>query len=170
LAERIGIRDPGNRPQSGDRISFAAIKIPNKTKNTLQGDMIETPAYIKEQNLELDYLFYMTNQIMKPSLQFLQLAFKDADNIFNPYIFKDKIDELIKDKIELLKYIADYKKEDFDESMVGGVDYENMKIQELSDLVDSFKKEVRKLKCDQRRILKAIDVLGKEKVQKSINV
>ena len=170
LAERIGIRDPGNRPQSGDRISFAAIKIPNKTKNTLQGDMIETPEYIKEQNLELDYLFYMTNQIMKPSLQFLELAFKDADNIFNPYIFKDKIKELLRDKTYLLKYIADYNKEEFDESIVGGGDYENMKIEELSDTVNTFKKEVRRLKCDQRRILKAIDVLGKEKVKEYISV
>ena len=76
LAERIGIRDPGNRPQSGDRISFAAIKIPNKTKDTLQGDMIEIPSYIKEKGIELDYLFYMTNQIMKPALQFLELALK----------------------------------------------------------------------------------------------
>ena len=78
LADRISIRDPGNVPQSGDRMSFAVIKIPNKTKDTLQGDIIETPEYIKEKNLELDYLFYMTNQIMKPSLQFLELVFADA--------------------------------------------------------------------------------------------
>ena len=132
--------------------------------------MIEIPSYIKDNNLELDYLFYMTNQIMKPSLQFLQLVLKDADNIFNPYIYKDKIDELIKDKIELSKFIANYKKEDFDESMVGGVNYDVMKTSELSELVDALKKEVRKLKCEQRKILKAIDVLGKDKVQKSINV
>ena len=170
LAERIGIRDPGNRPQSGDRISFAAIKIPNKTKDTLQGDMIETPQYIKEKGLEIDYLFYMTNQIMKPSLQFLELVDKSAENIFNPYIFKDKIDELLKDKTELTKYICDYKKEKFDESMIGGVDYDKMSTEKLNEIIDELKKEVRRLKCDQRRILKAIDVLGKEKVEKNIEV
>ena len=26
LAERIGLRDPGNKPQSGDRITFAQLK------------------------------------------------------------------------------------------------------------------------------------------------
>lgn len=170
LAERIGIRDPGNRPQSGDRISFAAIKIPNKTKDTLQGDMIETPDFIKKNNLEVDYLFYMTNQIMKPSLQFLQLVLKDADNIFNPYIFKDKIDELIKEKISVSKFIAENKKEEFDESMIGGVDYDKMKPEQLSEIIDEMKKENRKLKCDQRRILKAIDVIGKEEVEKNLSV
>merc|ERR1712188_70532 len=101
---------------------------------------------------------------MKPALQFLELALKNAENIFNPYIFKDKVDELLSDKKELLKYIHEYKKEDFDDSMIGGADYENMKIEELSEYVNTLKKEVRKLKCEQRRILKAIDVLGKEKV------
>ena len=170
LAERIGIRDPGNRPQSGDRITFAAIKIPNKTKETLQGEMIETPDFIKKNNLEVDYLFYMTNQIMKPSLQFLELVLNDAENIFNPYIFKDKIDELIKEKISVSKFIADYKKEEFDESMIGGVDYDKMKPEQLSEIIDEMKKENRKLKCDQRKILKAIDVIGKEEVEKNLSV
>jgi len=165
LAERIGVRDPGNRPQSGDRINYAVIKIPNKTKDTLQGDIIETPKFIKEQNLKLDYLFYMTNQIMKPALQFLELAIKNADNLFNPYIFKDKIGELLSNKKELLEYIAVYNKEVFNESMIEGVDYDNMKIEQLSESVDGLNKEVRKLKCEQRRILKA-----KSKEQEKVNI
>ena len=168
LADRISIRDPGNVPQSGDRMSFAVIKIPNKTKDTLQGDIIETPEYIKEKNLELDYLFYMTNQIMKPALQFLELVFADAESIFNPYIFKDKVDELLADKRILLKYIASHQKEEFDESSVEDVDFSDMKMQELTDLTESLKKEVRRLKCDQRRIIKAIDVLGKDGAEKAL--
>ena len=82
LAERIGLRDPGNRPQSGDRIQYAAIQIENETKDTLQGDKIETPLFIKQNNLKLDYLFYTTNQIMKPALQFLELAIPDAAEMF----------------------------------------------------------------------------------------
>ncbi len=34
----------------------------------LQGDRIETPTFIKENNLQIDYSFYITNQIMKPLL------------------------------------------------------------------------------------------------------
>jgi DNA polymerase elongation subunit (family B) len=85
LADRIAKRDPGNCPQSGDRIEFAAIKIPNANKNTLQGERIETPQYIKEKNLKVDYEFYMTNQIMNPSLQFLSLAIPNAHKIFDEF-------------------------------------------------------------------------------------
>ena len=59
--------------------------IPNLTKTTLQGERIETPEYIKQKKLKLDYEFYMTNQIMKPSLQFLNLVLSDAKELFEPY-------------------------------------------------------------------------------------
>lgn len=88
LAERIGKRDPGNKPQSGDRIEYAAVCIENETKETLQGDKIETPLYIKENNLDLDYLFYIKNQIMNPAIQFLELAVKNPVDIFNKVIVK----------------------------------------------------------------------------------
>ena len=85
LADMISRRDPGNCPQSGDRIQYAAIQIPKLTKTTLQGERIETPEYIKQKKLKLDYEFYMTNQIMKPSLQFLNLVLSDAKELFEEY-------------------------------------------------------------------------------------
>lgn len=86
LSERIGKRDPGNKPQAGDRISFAVI-ITGK-KNALQGDIIETPEYIAENNKKIDYKFYITNQIMKPAKQFLNLAVDDCDTIFDDILLK----------------------------------------------------------------------------------
>jgi DNA polymerase elongation subunit (family B) len=79
LADRIGQRDPGNKPTSGDRIPFVYIvtKAPAKGKKVLQGDRIETPTFIKENNLQIDYSFYITNQIMKPLLQLFGLVLKD---------------------------------------------------------------------------------------------
>jgi hypothetical protein len=85
LADRIAQRDPGNCPQSGDRIEFAAVSLPNVTKSTLQGERIETPQYIKENNLKIDCEFYMTNQIMNPALQFLSLVIPKADKIFEEF-------------------------------------------------------------------------------------
>ncbi len=52
----------------------------------LQGDRVEHPDYIVQNNLELDYLFYITNQIMKPSVQFLRLLVKNPEKIFREYI------------------------------------------------------------------------------------
>jgi DNA polymerase elongation subunit (family B) len=102
LAERIALRNPGDSPQSGDRIEFAVVKIPNLTKTTLQGERIETPEYIKTNNLVLDYEFYMTNQIMKPALQFLELVIPNAKNIFDE--FKLKIENNKKEKTNILDF------------------------------------------------------------------
>jgi DNA polymerase elongation subunit (family B) len=101
LAEKIKIREPGNIPQSGDRIEFVTIKVPPPKKGVklLQGDIIETPKFIKENNLEIDYMFYLTNQIMNPALQFLELVDKNAKNIFQEFIDKYSIYNFDKKKI-----------------------------------------------------------------------
>ena len=72
LADRMGKRDPGNKPSSGDRIPFVYIHTPNK--KALQGEKIEHPDYIKEKNLKINYSFYISNQIMKPVLQIFALV------------------------------------------------------------------------------------------------
>ena len=148
LADRIKQRDPGNAPQSNDRIPYIYIKIddskikkqkimkigdlidilldkinnvslmgnknePEKDNNTyfiirdllrtavekshssnkllqsfqslifeickkkvkiVQGDRIESPDYIKQNsNIEIDYNFYLTNQVLKPVSQIFAL-------------------------------------------------------------------------------------------------
>jgi len=75
LADRITKRDPGNKPGPGDRIPFVYIVNPNK--KALQGDKIETPTYIRDNKLQIDYSFYITNQIMKPLLQLFGLVLED---------------------------------------------------------------------------------------------
>jgi DNA polymerase delta subunit 1 len=72
LADRIGARDPGNRPCVNERIPFVYIKTNNP--NSLQGDRIENPEYIVDNNLTPDYLHYITNQIMKPIMQLYALC------------------------------------------------------------------------------------------------
>ena len=72
LADRITARDPGNKPSSGDRIPF--VYVATKDKKALQGDKIETPTFIKENGLKIDYSFYITNQIMKPVQQVFALV------------------------------------------------------------------------------------------------
>ena len=72
LADRMGMRDQGNKPGPGDRVPFMYIQTEGKVK--LQGDKIEHPDYIAEHNLKPDYGFYITNQIMKPLLQVFALV------------------------------------------------------------------------------------------------
>lgn len=85
LADRIGARDPGNRPVVNERIPYVYIKT-NSTSG-LQGDRIENPDFIVENQLTPDYLHYITNQIMKPLLQLYALCLEelpgyDKDNAY----------------------------------------------------------------------------------------
>lgn len=97
LAERIGERDPGNKPQVNDRIPFVYIQQPPTTsKNAnkiLQGERIEHPDYIREHKLKPDYTFYITNQIMKPVLQVYGIV---ADQVTGIKHKKTHYDELYK--------------------------------------------------------------------------
>lgn len=87
LADKIGIRDPGNKPDVNDRIPYVYI-IPTGKVN-LQGERVEDPKYVIANNLELDYLFYITNQIMKPSIQFLEHIANNPEKLFENYILKE---------------------------------------------------------------------------------
>ena len=75
LADRIGQRDPGNMPKPGDRIKF--LHVVNNNKKALQGEKIETPEFIMDNKLKLDFGFYVSNQLMKPLCQFLGLALEE---------------------------------------------------------------------------------------------
>lgn len=72
LADRIGQRDPGNKPKPGDRIKF--VFVVNDEKKALLGEKIETPEFIVSNKLKIDYMYYITNQLMKPLQQLLGLA------------------------------------------------------------------------------------------------
>ena len=82
LADRIGKRDPGNKPSVGSRVPYVYIQ--TKGKVVLQGDKIESPDYIKKHKLKPDYTFYITNQIMKPVQQVFGLVLKQIDG-FNKF-------------------------------------------------------------------------------------
>jgi DNA polymerase elongation subunit (family B) len=81
LADRIGKRDPGNKPKAGDRMKF--VFIVNDQPKVLMGDKIETPEYIIENKLKIDYTHYITNQLMKPLQQLFGLALEQLWELQN---------------------------------------------------------------------------------------
>jgi DNA polymerase elongation subunit (family B) len=109
LADRMGKRDSGNKPSSGDRIPFVYIE--SKKKNALQGDKIEHPEYIIKNNIRPNYSFYITNQIMKPVQQVFALVLEDMDSFKRKKKnFQMKIDTLkqtISDPEKLNNKISD---------------------------------------------------------------
>jgi DNA polymerase elongation subunit (family B) len=85
LAERIKARDPGNAPASGDRISFLYILPPAGQKaSSLQGDRIETPGWIKEKRLGIDFRYYMEHQLMNPLAQLFALIVEELPGCVAP--------------------------------------------------------------------------------------
>lgn len=109
LADRIAIRDPGNKPKASDRIPFVYFKLPKslteevvqfkngktriKKKKVLQGEKIELPNYVIEKGLELDFEHYIQNQVKNPVKQVLELKYSE-DDIEN----HKKLEELFADK------------------------------------------------------------------------
>jgi DNA polymerase elongation subunit (family B) len=86
LADRIGKRDPGNKPSSNDRIPFVYVAPPKGQKAPeSQGERIETPTFIREHSLQPDYVFYITNQIAKPVAQVFGLVVEQLPG-FRPHL------------------------------------------------------------------------------------
>ena len=99
LSERIGNRDAGNKPKPGDRVKYLHI-VCNKA-GALQGEKIETPEFILQKKLQIDYTFYITNQLMKPLLQLFSLALEDIlmERKLKMRLkeYKQKIEQLMQD-------------------------------------------------------------------------
>ena len=107
LADRMGQRDPGNKPGAGDRIPY--VYILSKKKKDLQGNKIEHPDYIREKNIKIDYGFYITNQIMKPVLQIYSLVLYDMPQFQKrKKMFQRKLKRLREESEDMDSY---YKKE-----------------------------------------------------------
>ena len=108
LADRMAERDPGNKPRSNDRIPYVYITLPDSAlyryktllkkdengipikkrfKNKiLQGDRIEHIDYVRKhpEKCKIDYKFYITNQIMNPVIQVMDLPeIKNEDHDSN---------------------------------------------------------------------------------------
>jgi DNA polymerase elongation subunit (family B) len=125
LADRMGKRDPGNKPSVGDRIPFVYIQNPDK--KALQGERIEHPDYILANNIKPNYAFYITNQIMKPIQQVFALVLENIPS------YKRQVPAL-KRSMEL-----------WTDKLIDGEDEEKVK----KKITDLRNKEVKKILFDE---------------------
>ena len=66
-------------------------KCKNKIKQTLnQGDRIETPQYIEDNNLKIDYKYYLDHQIIKPSMQLFSLTMDNPITLLQDILDEEK--------------------------------------------------------------------------------
>ena len=142
LADRIGVREPGNKPRAGDRIPY--VYIYSKNKKELQGNKIEHPDYIIQQKLKIDYGFYITNQIMKPVAQIYSLVLFDIAAFKRKSTsFKNKINTLMQnseDEAKALKKIQTLKDKEVEALLFKKyITINNNKAQNNTMITDFFK-------------------------------
>ena len=90
LADRMAERDPGNKPASNERLPYVYIKIDEQPGVDLQGDKIEHINYVREHNCQVDYVTYITNQLLKPVSQILELVVERLPGYpYHNYYFED---------------------------------------------------------------------------------
>lgn len=96
LANRMAVRDPGNKPKANDRMNYVHIVVNDRRKDMLQGDMIETPEYVSEHGLKLDYVYYIENQIVKPASKYLGLILSKTkvERFFREFIDRARVSSL----------------------------------------------------------------------------
>ncbi len=83
LADRANDRGTDHF-QSNDRVAYLHVVTKEKKGDKLlQGEKIETPQYVEENGLKIDYKHYITNAIEKPVSQIFALDLKDLDG-YNP--------------------------------------------------------------------------------------
>lgn len=80
LADRMAERDPGNKPQVGDRIAYVYVD----GREGKQGERIENVDYVREKQLRPDVEFYITNQIQNPVAQLFALKIEELDGYREP--------------------------------------------------------------------------------------
>jgi septum formation inhibitor MinC len=150
LADRIALRDPGNKPAVNDRIQYIYIK---NSDAKLQGDKIETPEFIVENELEPDYLHYITNQIMKPVLQLYQLCLTELNDYSEEPDYWEKIEE------ELMK------KDMYKDDKRRGNRLQNLRLRKVQEILfDEFIDKLKEPKIKKER--KKKEVVKKETKKK----
>jgi DNA polymerase elongation subunit (family B) len=116
LADRMAERDPGNKPQSNDRIPYIFIqtRAPKKGEKILQGDKVEHPDYIKANpsKCKPDFMYYLNHQIKVPCIQLFALelekltGYRDGwmdSSIIRKMREKNKTEMEIQEKIAALR-------------------------------------------------------------------
>ena len=115
LADRMEERDPGNKPQVGDRLAY--LYVAERKGEKKQGDKIEHVDYARQKGLKPDVEFYITNQLQNPIAQLFALALEQLEG-YRPSsrynykaIYNAFIDDGMDEEEATLKVLARKEKE-----------------------------------------------------------
>jgi len=98
LADRMADRDPGNKPQVGDRLAY--IYVAERRDQKKQGDKIEQIDYVRQHKLKPDTEFYITNQIQNPVAQMFALGLEQLEGYRERVNYKAVFNEMYEEELE----------------------------------------------------------------------
>jgi len=82
-------REPGSEPQSGDRVQYVLTDTGNKKAKAFEKS--EDPKYARENNIPLDYQYYLENKFMNPVCDLLEpLVENPKEEIFSSMLPKKR--------------------------------------------------------------------------------
>jgi DNA polymerase elongation subunit (family B) len=179
LADRMAKRDPGNKPQSNDRIPFVFIqKEVKKGEKVLQGDKVEHPQYIKENPgiCKPDFMYYLEHQIKTPCIQLFALELEQLDG-YRANWMDERILERLKEKGKNEKDIEDkritLREAEAEKLLIGEIvqTYEN-KISRTQLITNFFTKRGKDELHDEfmtmKPIKKKLDPIGIDSIKKKV--
>jgi DNA polymerase elongation subunit (family B) len=129
LADRMSERDPGNKPQVGDRIPYIYVAARRDEKK--QGDRIEHYDYVKEHKLKPDVEFYITNQIQTPLSQLFALKIQEIEGYdrnkdrYYERVYQDSLEKYDGDEEEAILYTLRQKEKELENILFLGAQYLN---------------------------------------------
>lgn len=128
LADRMAERDPGNKPQSNDRIPYIFIqtRAPKKGEKILQGDKVEHPDYIKANPsvCKPDFMYYLNHQIKVPCIQLFALELEKLTGYRDGWMDESiirKMREKNKTEMEIQEKIAGLRELETERLLLGDI-------------------------------------------------
>jgi len=79
LAERMRKRDPGSAPAVGDRVPYVIIEA---AKGAPAYEKSEDPIYVLENNIPLDFRYYLDNQLSGPLTRIFEPIIDNVSSLF----------------------------------------------------------------------------------------
>lgn len=78
LAKRMRIRDPGSAPVTGDRVPYVVIAAAKKTPAY---EKSEDPLYALQNNVPIDFQYYLENQLSKPLVRLFECIIENPKSV-----------------------------------------------------------------------------------------
>ena len=86
LVEKMKQRDPNSAPKPGDRVPFVYVCVDDP--KALSWKRVEDPQYVIQNNIPVDYLYYLEHQLRVPLETIFDILLGDSKVLFNRKSFK----------------------------------------------------------------------------------